>query len=107
MGQTASVRLAHANMKPFRLSCGAVKDRTMKMFSAPPSSSVGHPPDHDSCDRRTAPVPVWKRGLDILCCLAALPLLALSTLFAAILIRVASPGPIFFLQERVGYGGRR
>lgn len=79
----------------------------MKTFSAPLSSSIGHPPDHDSCDRRTAPVPVWKRGLDILGCLAALPLLALSTLFAAVLIRIASPGPIFFLQERVGYRGRR
>jgi exopolysaccharide production protein ExoY len=79
----------------------------MKMFSAPPSPSVGHPPDHDFCDRRTAPVPSWKRGVDILGCLAALPLLALTTLFAAVLIRIASPGPIFFLQERVGYRGRR
>jgi exopolysaccharide production protein ExoY len=79
----------------------------MKKFSAPSSSSVVHPSAPASCDRRTVPVPAWKRGLDILGCLAALPLLALSTLFAAVLIRIASPGPIFFRQDRVGYRGRR
>jgi len=94
-------------MKAFQLGCWAVKDRIMKTFPAPPSATVGHSPDHDVCDRRMAPLPAWKRGLDILGCLAALPLLALSTFFAAVLIRIASPGPIFFLQERVGYRGRR
>ena len=79
----------------------------MKTFSAPASSSVRNPSDHAYCDRRTAPVPAWKRALDILGCLAALPFLAVTTLFAAVLIRTASPGPIFFLQERVGYRGRR
>jgi lipopolysaccharide/colanic/teichoic acid biosynthesis glycosyltransferase len=107
MGQSASVRLAHFSLKPFRLGCGAVKDRISKMFPAPLSSRVGHRHDHDSCERRTANIPAWKRGLDILGCLAALPLLALSTLFAAVMIKMASPGPIFFLQERVGYRGRR
>ena len=79
----------------------------MKTFPAPPSPSVDQLSHHDSCDRCPAPVPAWKRGVDILGCLAALPLLALCTLFAAVLIRIASPGPIFFLQERVGYRGRR
>lgn len=107
MGRTANVRLAHARTKLFRLGWGAVIDRIMKMFSAPPAPSVGHPSDNDAWNRRTSPVPAWKRGLDILGCLAALPLLVLCTLFAAVLIRIASPGPVFFLQERVGYRGRR
>src|SRR5688572_20771417 len=107
MGRTARVRLAHARMRPFQLGWGAVLDRIIKMLPPPLSSKVGHRSDRASCDRRTAPVPAWKRGLDILGCLAALPLLALCTLFAAVLIRIASPGPIFFRQERVGYRGRR
>ncbi|MEO6003127.1 MAG: sugar transferase [Opitutus sp.] len=79
----------------------------MKIFSARLSSSLRHPPDHDCWDRRTAPLPTWKRALDILGCLAALPVLALCTFVAAILIGIACPGPIFFTQERVGYRGRR
>ena len=53
------------------------------------------------------PIPRWKRALDIACCLAALPPLAICTLFAAVLTTVASPGPILFRQERIGYKGRR
>lgn len=57
--------------------------------------------------RPVAPLPRWKRGLDLLFCLAALPAFALCTLFAAMLTSIASRGPIFFRQERVGLGGRR
>lgn len=45
--------------------------------------------------------------MDIVACLAALPLLAIGTFFVAALMSVTSPGPIFFRQERVGYLGRR
>ncbi len=54
-----------------------------------------------------APLPVWKRSLDILCCLAVLPFFVVCTLLASILTAIASPGPVFFRQERVGYTGRR
>jgi lipopolysaccharide/colanic/teichoic acid biosynthesis glycosyltransferase len=53
------------------------------------------------------PIPVWKRTMDLLCVLVALPLLALCTLIMTIVIKIASPGPILFRQERVGYRGRR
>jgi lipopolysaccharide/colanic/teichoic acid biosynthesis glycosyltransferase len=49
----------------------------------------------------------WKRAIDIACCLVALPFLCLITLLMAIALRIASPGPILFRQERVGYKGSR
>jgi len=52
-------------------------------------------------------VPVWKRLLDISCTLATAPVWVPLGLLIAALIKVVSPGPIFFRQERVGYLGRR
>ncbi len=52
-------------------------------------------------------LPKWKRALDIVCCLAVLPLLALCTLLMTILTKMVSPGPVFFRQERIGFQGRR
>jgi lipopolysaccharide/colanic/teichoic acid biosynthesis glycosyltransferase len=50
--------------------------------------------------------PAWKRVYDILG--ATVLLIALSPLFAvvALYIKVVSPGPVFFRQDRVGYLGR-
>ena len=56
-------------------------------------------------DRR--PLPVWKRGVDLACCLLALPFLALLILGMFILTKLVAPGPVFFRQERVGLMGRR
>ena len=52
-------------------------------------------------------LPLWKRLLDISCCVLALPLLALAACWTLLLTWFASPGPIFFRQERVGHNGRR
>lgn len=51
--------------------------------------------------------PRWKRAIDLFCCLLALPFCVLLTLFMAALIRLCSPGPVLFRQERIGFGGRR
>lgn len=52
-------------------------------------------------------LPRWKRGLDLgLACLTLLlvgPLMAL----IALGIKLVDPGPVLFVQERVGYRGRR
>ncbi len=72
----------------------------MHTASNPPFGRPVAKPDPDR-------LPTWKRAIDIGCCLAALPLLALSTLAMALMTKLASPGPIFFRQERVGYRGRR
>jgi len=49
----------------------------------------------------------WKRTLDLLLILLALPILVPLALLVALLIRGGSPGPALFRQERVGYQGRR
>ena len=49
----------------------------------------------------------WKRTLDILLILLALPFLIPLALFITLLIRSVSTGPVLFMQERVGYLGRR
>ena len=52
-------------------------------------------------------LPVWKRSIDLVCCLLALPLLAVLTVIMTVLTQLVAPGPVFFRQERVGCNGRR
>jgi lipopolysaccharide/colanic/teichoic acid biosynthesis glycosyltransferase len=52
-------------------------------------------------------MPVWKRTLDVVFILLALPLLLPVAVLIAILIRLVSAGPVLFRQERVGHLGRR
>jgi lipopolysaccharide/colanic/teichoic acid biosynthesis glycosyltransferase len=49
----------------------------------------------------------WKRRLDILLILLALPFLIPLVLLVVLLIRCGSCGPILFMQERVGFRGQR
>jgi lipopolysaccharide/colanic/teichoic acid biosynthesis glycosyltransferase len=53
------------------------------------------------------PIPFWKRAIDIVGSLLALILLSPLGLLTALLIKIVSPGPLFFRQERVGYLGKR
>jgi len=52
-------------------------------------------------------MPLGKRALDIFLCILGLPFLCFFTVVMAAVVRLASPGPVFFRQERVGYRGRR
>jgi lipopolysaccharide/colanic/teichoic acid biosynthesis glycosyltransferase len=54
-----------------------------------------------------APLPSWKRSLDFAGCFLALPVLAIATLAMTVITSLFSPGPVFFVQERIGYRGRR
>lgn len=54
-----------------------------------------------------ARVPLLKRALDLTCLLIALPTLLPLMIGIAILVKVVSPGPVFFRQERIGFRGRR
>jgi len=51
-------------------------------------------------------MPFWKRILDLAFCLAALPVLAVATLVMTVVHQIASPGPVFFRQERIGLRGK-
>jgi len=54
----------------------------------------------------TPSLPPWKRGLDVM--LTCLTFIMLSPVFliTAIWIKIVSPGPVFFRQQRVGFRGR-
>src|SRR6266581_1889973 len=50
--------------------------------------------------------PGWKSGLDITCILLSLPVWLPLMILLMLVTRLASPGPIFYRQERVGFSGR-
>ncbi len=52
------------------------------------------------------PLPAWKRAMDIVGAIAGLIVLSPIMLAAAAAVKLSSPGPIIFRQERAGYGGR-
>jgi lipopolysaccharide/colanic/teichoic acid biosynthesis glycosyltransferase len=52
-------------------------------------------------------IPLWKRGLDLACVLLSLPIWLPLMVCVMLWIKVASPGPIFYRQARVGYRGKR
>jgi exopolysaccharide production protein ExoY len=54
-----------------------------------------------------AQIPSWKRFLDLTCILLTLPIWLTAMGLVSIWIFVASPGPVLYRQERVGYRGRR
>lgn len=51
-------------------------------------------------------IPLWKRGLDLFGSITGLIFLSPLFFVIAILIKIVSPGPVFFKQERIGYGGK-
>jgi lipopolysaccharide/colanic/teichoic acid biosynthesis glycosyltransferase len=57
--------------------------------------------------RELPKIPAWKRAIDVACCLIALPVLCFITVMMALILRLTSPGPVLFKQERVGYKGSR
>lgn len=50
--------------------------------------------------------PQWKRVLDISLIILSMPLWLPLMVFLVLLVKIVSPGPVFFRQERVGYRGR-
>jgi len=57
--------------------------------------------------REGSELPEWKRVLDIAFIVLTLPLWLPIFLLIALWVKMVSPGPIFFRQERIGYLGRR
>jgi lipopolysaccharide/colanic/teichoic acid biosynthesis glycosyltransferase len=76
------------------------------------SIQTSGPSDHQVIETGVATtassqVPVWKTILDIALILLSMPFWLPVMLFLTLWIKLASPGPIFFRQERVGYRGKR
>ncbi|MGV3531331.1 MAG: sugar transferase [Chthoniobacteraceae bacterium] len=51
--------------------------------------------------------PTWKRALDLGMVIATLPFWLAVMIFVTLWIKLVSPGPTFYKQERVGHRGRR
>ena len=85
--------------------------RATKGGSLPYNSSNGNgtKAPRFTVDFQDAPVqkvPGWKSALDITCILLALPIWLPLMILLMLVTRLASPGPIFYRQKRVGLGGR-
>ena len=52
-------------------------------------------------------VPIWKRVFDVICILLSMVFWLALVVLVALWVKMVSPGPIFFRQERVGYRGSR
>lgn len=52
------------------------------------------------------PLPLWKRALDVIGALGGLLLLWPIFAVAAVAVKLSSPGPVLFKQQRIGLGGR-
>src|SRR5438477_5716118 len=50
--------------------------------------------------------PGWKSAFDITCILLSLPAWLPLMILLMLVTRIASPGPIFYRQKRIGFGGR-
>lgn len=51
------------------------------------------------------PVPAWKRGMDIVGALVGLTIFSIPLAIIALLVKLTSRGPVFYVQERAGHGG--
>jgi len=52
------------------------------------------------------PMPFWKRAMDVVGAAVALIVFSPLMLLVALIIKVVSPGPVFFKQDRIGYRGK-
>jgi exopolysaccharide production protein ExoY len=69
-------------------------------------SFLNEPLISESTNECPGPPPPWKRTIDVACSLAALPVLGFFTLVMTVVTRIASPGPVFFRQKRIGHRGQ-
>jgi lipopolysaccharide/colanic/teichoic acid biosynthesis glycosyltransferase len=56
-------------------------------------------------DSFVTPIPLWKRIIDIFGSLVGIIFLSPLFILTALYIKIVSPGPVFFTQQRVGYKG--
>lgn len=71
----------------------------------PPGNGNGEKKFRRMEDIFGSPLPAWKRALDVVIASVGMTLLSPVFLSVAAVIRIVSPGPAFFFQERVGHRG--
>jgi Undecaprenyl-phosphate glucose phosphotransferase len=91
---TAAVRLVPDLARAFTLNA------TVEDFDGMPVVRVTETPDQGWNG-------VLKRGFDVACSALGLVVLSPVMLAVALWVKVDSPGPVFYGQERVGFNGRR
>lgn len=73
--------------------------------------AIGRAAPSDPSPRETetaiAPIPAWKRCLDVTLIVLSMPVSIPIGIMIYAFVKIASPGPGFFRQQRVGYHGRR
>ena len=80
--------------------------RSMEIADDQQGSAIVAPTESDSIKTLLLKVPLWKRLLDIAGASSGLVIFAPLFIMVAIHIKLVSPGPVFFKQARIGYGGR-
>jgi exopolysaccharide production protein ExoY len=71
------------------------------------SHAVRVEPSQRQTETAFEPIPAWKRGMDVTLVVLSLPFVIPIGIIVYIFIKVASPGPAFFRQQRVGHFGHR
>jgi len=112
-------RRAHQILPPLPFRTIWAKGRTGHFEGMEPASAVSRVISQSSdCSGRLETragqpadthrdLPRWKRRLDLACVLAAAPLVVPLGLLIGLMVKLVSPGPALFKQQRVGYRGHR
>ena len=81
----------------------SARERLISAFRNKPDTFGGTGIPNIASDR----IPGWKRVLDITLILLTLPIWLSFMILLTLGIKIISPGPVFYRQERVGYRGKR
>jgi lipopolysaccharide/colanic/teichoic acid biosynthesis glycosyltransferase len=86
----------------------AVMDSTYQLQPDVPAAALQAPAfeSQESAGQLRIQMPGWKRTLDLTLIALTLPIWLPLMLLIIAVIKISSPGPIFYRQERVGFRGR-
>jgi len=102
-----SVELVDLSTSSFHLCRAPVPETAAEASSLQTATGTVFTDTDTGTDTRCPAIPRWKRVLDVACILLCLPFWLPVALLIMLWIKIASPGPIFFRQERVGFRGKR
>jgi exopolysaccharide production protein ExoY len=83
-----------------------MSDQNQSTPSAMNYAAQADPPDRETATTPTTfsePIPAWKRMLDVTLVVLSMPMTIPIGILIFVFIKISSPGPAFFRQQRVGY----